>query len=180
MAPTFAELKQKAGKVKDASVSKIQNTKDRHTSVPMAKTNWDPYSKQPPPPPPPPRGSATPRAQFPPPPPAPNRPSPAVTPPLPGRGNPPPTLPGRYLSGNPPTLPGRSPATPATAESRAPTSAPPPIVRRTRPDVPARNAQPGNDIDWANLSEEDKQAFFSWLDEFFSKMLNTTVKPSPA
>ncbi|KAH9974549.1 hypothetical protein BGW80DRAFT_1473937 [Lactifluus volemus] len=33
-------------------------------------------------------------------------------------------------------------------------------------------------IDWANLSEDDKQAFFTWLDEFFARYLNLTI-PAP-
>lgn len=32
-------------------------------------------------------------------------------------------------------------------------------------------------IDWANLSDEDKQAFFAWLDEFFAQYLGL---PQPA
>jgi hypothetical protein len=30
-------------------------------------------------------------------------------------------------------------------------------------------------IDWANLSHEDKQVFFTWLDEFFARYLNQTM-----
>jgi hypothetical protein len=33
-------------------------------------------------------------------------------------------------------------------------------------------------IDWANLSDDDKQAFFSWLDEFFARYLNLAI-PAP-
>lgn len=31
------------------------------------------------------------------------------------------------------------------------------------------------DIDWTNLTEEDKLVFFSWLDEFFAKYLGVPV-----
>ena len=34
------------------------------------------------------------------------------------------------------------------------------------------------DIDWANLSVEDKQAFFAWLDEFFARYLNGPPPPN--
>ncbi|KAF9556244.1 hypothetical protein CPC08DRAFT_765375 [Agrocybe pediades] len=53
--PSFAEIKAKASNVTSSGVSKIQNVRDRNTSVPLKKTNWDPYSGEPPPPPPPPR-----------------------------------------------------------------------------------------------------------------------------
>ncbi|KAH7103455.1 hypothetical protein BKA62DRAFT_655141 [Auriculariales sp. MPI-PUGE-AT-0066] len=42
----------------------------------------------------------------------------------------------------------------------------------------ARRASPAPDeladvhIDWANLSQEDKETFFAWLDEFFARYLN--------
>ena len=35
-------------------------------------------------------------------------------------------------------------------------------------------------IDWANLSAEDKHAFFAWLDEFFARYLNGSLPPSTA
>ena len=31
-------------------------------------------------------------------------------------------------------------------------------------------------IQWSNLSLEDKQVFFSWLDEFFSRYLNISPR----
>jgi hypothetical protein len=39
-------------------------------------------------------------------------------------------------------------------------------------------------IDWANLTTEDKEVFFSWLDEFFARYFNLdqpprAVTPSP-
>lgn len=57
---------------------------------------------------------------------------------------------------------------------------PPPPPRRT-----SSNQAPGDpsivadvdDIDWQNLSDEDKQAFFAWLDEFFARYLGL---PLPA
>ncbi|GLB44593.1 hypothetical protein LshimejAT787_1702200 [Lyophyllum shimeji] len=179
MAPSLAELKAKAVKAKDASVSKIQKARDNNTSVPMAKTNWDPYSKQPPPPPPPPRVSTNtrPAPSFPPPPPAPGRPAvlppPSRAPSLPSR-SPAPASPSPPAPGPPPRPPPRS-----VPSSTLPTSGPPPIVRSTRPDLASRvldkEAEP--EIDWTNLSAEDKEVFFSWLDEFFSKALNIDIPP---
>ena len=34
-------------------------------------------------------------------------------------------------------------------------------------------------IDWVNLSPDDKEAFFGWLDEFFARYLQVTVTPRP-
>jgi len=33
-------------------------------------------------------------------------------------------------------------------------------------------------IDWTNLSAEDKQEFFAWLDEFFARFLDGSSPPS--
>jgi hypothetical protein len=33
-------------------------------------------------------------------------------------------------------------------------------------------------IDWANLTTEDKEVFFSWLDEFFARYFNLDQPPS--
>lgn len=63
---------------------------------------------------------------------------------------------------------------------------PPPVVRSTRPDMaalePSSTHTPSDSgaIDWTNLSQEDKDIFFAWLDEFFSKHLNTTIGPPRA
>lgn len=72
---------------------------------------------------------------------------------------------------------------------------PPPIVRSTKPGI-ANRAPPSivvegvddrneagsrtDRIDWANLSREDKQEFFVWLDEFFAKYLASLGRPIPA
>ncbi|KAF9463366.1 hypothetical protein BDZ94DRAFT_1289818 [Collybia nuda] len=186
MAPSFAEIKAKATKVKDASVTKIQNTRDRNTSVPLAKTNWDPYSGTPAPAPPPPRVNTNNRPvakTFPPPPPAFNRPAatPSHSPPIrssptPARSSPP-TLPTRSPLQTPP-LPSRSPIPPSRAP---PPQGPPPIIRSTRPDFSNTPSQgvsnDAQEIDWTNLSPEDKEVFFSWLDEFFGNYLSITISP---
>ncbi|KAL0952791.1 hypothetical protein HGRIS_007016 [Hohenbuehelia grisea] len=124
--PTFAELRERAAKAADAGKSKFQDTKDRHSSVPIAKTNWDPYSKKPPPPPPPAKARAT------------------------------------------------STTTHPTA------SGPPPVKSSSRPGASQQaggQSEDSNPIDWANLSPEDKHAFFEWLDQYFSRLLNVTLPP---
>ncbi|KAF8736342.1 hypothetical protein AX14_000455 [Amanita brunnescens Koide BX004] len=148
--PSFADLKAKAVKVKDAGIEKAQNVKDRNTSIPMKKTNWDPYSGEAPPPLPPPRVNSRSKPAKPPLPPPPSRTggSAARTPSLPTPSAP--ALPGRPVAG-PPRLPARTPssisasAVPpplpsrgASASSLALSSSPgaplpPPISRSTRP-----------------------------------------------
>jgi len=56
--------------------------------------------------------------------------------------------------------------------SPPPAHAPPPIVRVSHSPEPT-----GDRIDWVNLSHEDKEAFFDWLDEFFSRYLGVTLEP---
>ena len=71
---------------------------------------------------------------------------------------------------------------------------PPPVARGTKPGVFNRltpsivvgddsddgHGRNGPDrIDWANLSQEDKRAFFAWLDEFFANYLTQTGRPVP-
>ncbi|KAF8346586.1 proline-rich protein [Amanita rubescens] len=242
--PSFAELKAKAAKAKDAGVEKMHNVKDRNTSVPMKKTNWDPYSGNPPPPLPPPRvKSRSKPSEKPPLPPPPTRTGSAVaaaarTPSSSVAS--PPTLPGRPASG-PPRLPARTPssisssAIPPPLPSRGASVSsltlsssqgappPPPIARSTRPTLthttelspppppvasppiaqafsapvpvyPQRKVETQSTgqsnntsfggrtrfgteprIDWTNLSQEDKVAFYGWLDEYFSRSLSITL-----
>jgi hypothetical protein len=47
----------------------------------------------------------------------------------------------------------------------------PPLPNRRSSAVPPRVEE----IDWTNISEEDKQVFFSWLDEFFSAHLGRPI-----
>ena len=172
----------------------------------MKKTNWDPYSGAPPPPPPPPRSLVNQRTKpelpsFGPPPSrtgsaasssvATNRaasssPSPGPAPPLPTRkpSSIPPALPSRSNSGEaPPAPPPRSVA--PVARTDLPAGPPPPVVRSTRPDFATPVSEASSKLplvhtkalDWSNLSQEDKEAFFDWLDEFFSKHLNITFGP---
>lgn len=70
---------------------------------------------------------------------------------------------------------------------------PPPLPRRAsaRPSTNTNGFEsdtstPGDQglsIDWANLSQEDKETFFSWLDDFFAayrKRLSETSRNSPS
>lgn len=152
------------------------------SSVPLKKTNWDPYNKSPPPPPPAPRlnTSTRPSASSPLPPP-PNRSQSSAS--------------SAYSNAS-------SPPPPPNRFSPSSTGGPPPVVRSTRPSIPAsqssqtagqalfnantksapprppvRGSQRQNfngdeEIDWGNLTPEDKEVFFGWLDEFFERYYN--------
>ncbi|EDR09705.1 proline-rich protein [Laccaria bicolor S238N-H82] len=208
--PSFADLKAKAASATSSGVEKLQNVRDRNTSVPMKKTNWDPYSGNPPPPPPPPRINQKSRpaelAPLPPPPsrtgsiippsisssrstgstapPLPSR-GPVSSPPLPPRGpvsSPP--LPPRGPASTPPLPPRGSSAAPSPSPvpptrnfvPTAPSAAgPPPIVRATRPPIIGFSISQEPTIDWTNISAQDKETFFAWLDEYFSKLLGIQV-----
>ncbi|KDQ54590.1 hypothetical protein JAAARDRAFT_399336 [Jaapia argillacea MUCL 33604] len=145
---TVADLKQKAAKAKDASVTKFHDTKDRYSSQPAAKTTWDPNYKKPPPPPQG-RSSRDSRTSL-----DQTDASTSSTPSLPSRG-PPPVV----RTNTRPTAP-------------PPRHAPPIANRRA-----VTGAEEGEKIDWANLSPEDKQVFFSWLDEFFARYFNIPAPP---
>ncbi|EPQ55694.1 hypothetical protein GLOTRDRAFT_128906 [Gloeophyllum trabeum ATCC 11539] len=170
------DWKKKAVKAKDATVSKAINTKDRLQSTPSAKTNWD-YSNPPPrrPPPvpvktrdselygPPPSRSNSSRAEV----------DDAVSaPPAPVLSTRP-SIPSRSTR---PSLPTRSPE-----ELAPPPVRPPPMpARRSTASIPAsqHHEEVIDKIDWANLSPEDKEVFFSWLDEFFSRLTGRHVGPT--
>uniref|UniRef100_A0A8H7XM18 BBC1/AIM3 cysteine proteinase-fold domain-containing protein n=1 Tax=Psilocybe cubensis TaxID=181762 RepID=A0A8H7XM18_PSICU len=110
---------------------------------------------------------------------------------LPPRGqsvSPAPPLPSRNKAAAPPPPPPRSSAsvsyskqTPVVLppQTTGAGAGPPPIVRSTRPGStqPPRvsPAAPAEEkIDWANLTPEDKQVFFAWLDEFFARFVPPT------
>ncbi|KAJ7619474.1 hypothetical protein FB45DRAFT_930886 [Roridomyces roridus] len=191
--PSFAELRDKAGKAKDASVTKFQDTKDRHSSVPLKNTNWNPYDKNAAPPPPqaPPRinSQSRPPPVKPPLPPPPRRagapvspapvPSPSASP-SPGPGPPP------IIRSTRPSMPSTGPLPPppsrTAAAARFPVRQPEPEPEpeRQRPTPPVRKAYVPAEpqLDWTNLSQEDKEVFFAWLDEFFSRHLGRPVHVS--
>ncbi|PPQ94289.1 hypothetical protein CVT25_004946 [Psilocybe cyanescens] len=204
MSCPVAELKAKAAKASSSGVEKFQNVRDKNSSVPMKNTNWDPYSGNPAPPPPPPRSivNRNTKPTLAPLPPPPSRSSSVAmssvsrsdslspAPPLPSRGSsssPAPQLPSRSKGPAPPPPPPRSSASALQNKSLStglpppppPTSAgPPPIVRTTRPGTQPRRVSPAvlaeDKIDWANLTPEDKQVFFDWLDEFFANFTPPT------
>ncbi|KAJ7875317.1 hypothetical protein B0H14DRAFT_3859517 [Mycena olivaceomarginata] len=118
--PTFAEMRDKATKAKDATVKKAVDTKDRHSSVPLKNTNWDPYSKNPPPPPPPRANKFTKPT-----------PQPSFAPP-PQRSGP--------SAGSPAPSPSPRPGPPPIVRPSAAASGPPPIVRATRPSLPSTSS----------------------------------------
>ena len=182
---SVADLKAKALSATTAGAEKLQDVRRRNTSVPMSKTNWDPYSGETPAPPPP-RSLVnrnTKPAPFLPPP---SRTSSAASRSLSSSSSAslPPPLPSRGPSSGPPPPPPRgiaaAPAPPAIRSSPQPkppsiANGPPPIVRSTRPDIhprPEISKPPTSsetEIAWSNLSPEDKKIFFNWLDEFFTK-----------
>ncbi|TFK67975.1 hypothetical protein BDN72DRAFT_960581 [Pluteus cervinus] len=202
MAPSFAELRERAGKVTEAGLQKAQNVKDHHTSVPLKSTNWDPYTKQPAPAPKP-KPPAPPKPSYPPPPSAHNRPA-APPAPSPFTSKPKPYIPPhlepvRDDLAPPPPPPRRGPSSPspAAAASSSPSfspsppplrasakpspgllsTGPPPVLDRGSRPGPSRFTRDTTQIDWANLSKDDKEVFFSWLDEFFSRHLNIDITP---
>lgn len=148
------ELREKAAKAKDASVNKISNTRDKYSSTSSKNLDWDANHKRPPPPPPGHTRTASTMIH-------------ASTP--------------------------QSTSPPGQAAASPPPGRAPPIIRReTRPDqtppyspspppfhVPqaVRSAATPEKIDWANLSSEDKEVLFSWLDEFFERQLNIKIVP---
>ena len=154
-------------------MTKVKDTKDRYSSVSSKKLDWDPNHK-PAPPGPAPRAVPTKPAYIPPPPPS---------------------------------------RTGSTSSGPTPSTSRPPVIRKdTRPDqlsstsatpsppLPIRTPSAASvvsnvGIDWSNLSEQDKETLFGWLDEYFAKRFNvnpnqsavssvistqTMAKPAPA
>ncbi|KAI5991989.1 hypothetical protein F5J12DRAFT_897356 [Pisolithus orientalis] len=163
----FAELKAKAEKAKDAGVAKVVNTKDRYSSISSSKTTWDPNWK---------RGTPRSSTSSPPPPPPP-RPTGAQgrgvvntdeLPPSPSRSS----RPGTTISPGDVT-PNPSPVHLNSPPPKRSSSGYPPNHKRT--NSYADNTM--DRIDWTNLSADDKEEFFRWLDEFFSRYLNVELGP---
>ncbi|KIK23716.1 hypothetical protein PISMIDRAFT_435929 [Pisolithus microcarpus 441] len=183
----FAELKAKAEKAKDAGVAKVVNTKDRYSSISSSKTTWDPNWKR-----------GTPRSSTSSPP---SQPQPPPPPPPPPPRSTVAQSRGAVVGTDEPSSSGISPR-----DAVAP-KPPPVVSRASRPDIPGsptpshtsklppppkrfssgyppshNRANSHGDttfdkIDWVNLSTEDKEEFFRWLDEFFSRYLNVEMGP---
>ncbi|KAI5984769.1 hypothetical protein EDC04DRAFT_2832352 [Pisolithus marmoratus] len=153
----FAELKAKAEKAKDAGVAKVVNTKDRYSSISSSKTTWDPNWK---------RGAPRSSTSS-----SPPRPPPRSTE---SRG---------VVNMDPPSASPRSsrPDIPSPTTSDAPKLPPPKRFSSGYPPSHTRVNSTADTtldrIDWANLSAEDKEEFFRWLDEFFSRYLNVELGP---
>ncbi|TFK47146.1 hypothetical protein OE88DRAFT_1811330 [Heliocybe sulcata] len=177
----LADLKTKALKAKDATVSKVVNTKDRMQSTPSAKTNWD-YSNPPvrrPPPvpmksrdselygPPPVRQNSKPESSES----MENvhaRPSPVLT-----------SRPSVTPRASKPAIPTRT--VPEEDLAYEPPRPPPMPTRRSAASAPIQESHTEeviDRIDWVNLSQEDKDVLFSWLDEFFTHLLGQPIGPS--
>ncbi|KAH7909997.1 hypothetical protein BJ138DRAFT_1153976 [Hygrophoropsis aurantiaca] len=137
----------------------MTNTRDKYSSVPSSKTNWDPNWKV--------GQNRSPANSS-----RSSRPSTNVPPP-------------------PPPIRSRPNLTPSDDSS---SSRPPPVPLNTRPDMPPPSRLPPppqrsskvqqetedpsvDDIDWTNLTTEDKEVFFDWLDEFFSRFLGVQLSP---
>ncbi|KAF5353422.1 hypothetical protein D9756_008023 [Leucocoprinus leucothites] len=93
----------------------------------------------------------------------------------------PPPPPAPNLTTKPGSAPVLHTPTPAPAFPRAPPrrspiispKPPTPEIEYYEPEAIAEKAE----IDWANLTDEDKQVFFSWLDEFFTRSLGIPIGP---
>ncbi|KAI5119277.1 hypothetical protein M0805_008058 [Coniferiporia weirii] len=154
-----ASIKEKAVSAKNTTTTKLQNTRDRYSSTPMSKTRFAeagyvPDARAAPPPPPPPMrsyGSHASRTSTS------SRASEEEYQSTPSR---PP----------PPVVRGTRPSS-----SASPSPTPPSVPRRAPWQPPNRKPETTADIetiDWAHLSQEDKQEFFNWLDEFFARYLS--------
>ncbi|KAI0337716.1 hypothetical protein BDW22DRAFT_859654 [Trametopsis cervina] len=170
--PSFAELKERANKAKNTSLTKLSDTRDKYSSRSSKDLDRDAMEarraaytsptaqapKSPPPPPPPPPIHARTASVT--------RPSNLSAPPV-------------SVSARPPVV--RRDSRPDSTMSVKTTSPPPPPPppARSISSIP-RSPTQENEIDWAHLSAKDKEVFFSWLDEFFSRQLNITIPPRSA
>ena len=173
-------MKDRAVKAKDYTVTKATHTRDHMVSQPSKKINWDPNHRRPPPPPvvkpknsdlyapPPSRTSSTASSTTKNTPTSPSPPNVPVRPSVPHRDSHPASV------TPPPVAPPR-----IHRETRPDSVSPPPPPIRSVAITSRASTLSADDekIDWANLSPEDKQVFFSWLDEFFAKHLNLSVPP---
>ena len=78
--------------------------------------------------------------------------------------------------------------TSSTARAKPPPPPPPPSRKvssnqRSAPGAQATAVPSGTtdseEISWANLSDEDKRVFFTWLDEFFARYLGLPAPAAP-
>ena len=70
----------------------------------------------------------------------------------------------------------RSDSRPSPQASHSPTpTLPPRSAHISHSPTQAQDSVSTPKIDWAHLSAEDKEIFFSWLDEFFERKFNITI-----
>lgn len=120
----------------------MHNTRDKYSSQSSKKLDWDPNHKRPPPPTP---GSNHTR----------NSSSISIT----KASNPPPPPPQR----GPPIV--RRDTRPDETPMHNPSPPPAPVSRASKRTV----GKDAEQIDWTNISPQDKRVFFGWLDEFFER-----------
>ncbi|KAL5520559.1 hypothetical protein ACEPAG_9783 [Sanghuangporus baumii] len=196
-----ATIKDKAVSAKNATATKIQNTRDKHTSTPMAKTRFAdagymPKASSPPPPPPPgarrsfnaSRGSLESAGaeayghdstdRFAAPPPVVRTTKPSLNARSASPSSPPPShrlsvferAKAFNNSIHSPSSPAPPPPAPRTPSQRWSQPASKPSQVPSTNDSADANVDIDK-IDWANLSPEDKETFFGWLDEFFAQYI---------
>lgn len=137
------ELRAKAERAKDASVEKMHSTRDKYSSQSSKKLDWDPNHKRPPPSAP---GSNHTR----------NSSSISVT----KASHPPPPPPPQR---GPPIV--RRDIRPDDTPTHDPSPPPAPVPRASKKATGKDTEQ----IDWVNISPQDKRVFFGWMDEFFER-----------
>lgn len=151
---TVASIKDRASRAKDSTVHRFQDTRDKYTSTPMAKTKFA-------------EGGYVPDARSPPPPP-------------PARSS----FASSSREAYEETHASSSPAPPSVSLNTKPKSfhtekqhLPPAVAKPPPPPRRVANSEHDVDkIDWTALSEEDRKEFFNWLDEFFERFLTTKGK----
>lgn len=161
--PLFPDLKDRANKAKTTGLTKFNDTRDKYSSRSSKDFDRDTiearraqYSS--------PTTQAAPSPPRPPPPPSHAR-SASVARPS--------TLNAPPVNARPPVVRRESrPDSNVDVRTHAPLAHPPPPMR----SAATANAQ-ANEIDWAHLSVQDKEVFFSWLDEFFSRHLHIAIPP---
>ena len=128
----------------------MHNTRDKYSSQSSKNIDWDANHKRPPPPAP---GSNHSR----------NSSSMSMTkaknPPLPPPQRGPPVV---HRDTRPNEPPAQKPSPPPAPASK--------FTKKTK-------ASDSDQIDWGNLSPQDKKVFFGWLDQFFERKLKIKITP---
>ncbi|KAI0085540.1 hypothetical protein BDY19DRAFT_1020933 [Irpex rosettiformis] len=156
--PSFAELRERAAKARDTGLTKLHDTRDKYSSRSSKDASWNPDSRHTipapstPPADPPHTSSAAPTRPRPPPPPR-HGSLMASSDSHPDHHD--------HEDSHPPTLPSRSHYDQAQPN-------PPAYTQASESTLTPK-------VDWANMTVEDKETLFSWLDEFFESRFNITI-----